>query len=75
MARAIENQVYVVSSSYDMMSAVFDLEGEVVKEATTDVPVVVVEVDLNMQKLWPWVGDLKSRIPGEMPSSQALKIK
>ena len=30
-ARAIENQVYIVSSSYDMKSAVFDLEGIIIK--------------------------------------------
>lgn len=75
MARAIENQVYLVSSTYDMISAVFDLEGEVLKEATDNNPVIVVEVDLNQQKLWPWLGDLKSRIPREMPSQEAIKIK
>ena len=40
-ARAIENQVYLVSSTYDMITAVFDQEGEVMKEATNDNPVVV----------------------------------
>jgi predicted amidohydrolase len=73
-ARALENQVYVVSSSYDMISAVFDLEGNVVKEATTDNPVIVTEVDLNQQKLWPWIGDLKSRIPREMPTEKAVDV-
>src|SRR5690606_27686717 len=58
-ARAIENQVYVVSSTYDMISAVFDQEGKVLKEAEQDGEVVVVEVDLNKQKLWPWLGDFK----------------
>jgi predicted amidohydrolase len=72
-ARAIENQVYIVSSSYDMKSAVFDQEGEIIKEATKDTPVAVVEVDLNKQKLWPWLGDFKNRIPTEMPPQKALK--
>ncbi len=67
-ARAIENQVYVVSSSYDMKSAIFDLEGNILAEATERDPVVVVEVDLNERKLWPWLGDFKNRIPREMPS-------
>jgi len=75
MARAIENQVYLVSSTYDMISAVFDLEGNVMKEAKDDNPVVVVDVNLNEQKLWPWLGDLKSRIPREMPSQQAIQNK
>ncbi len=74
MARALENQVYLVSSSYDMISAVFDLEGNVVKQATTENPVVVIEVDLNQQKLWPWIGDLKSRIPREMPTEKAVDV-
>jgi predicted amidohydrolase len=71
-ARAIENQIYLVSSTYDMKSAIIDLEGNIVKEATEENPVVVTEVDLNRQKLWPWLGDFKNRIPREMPSRQAL---
>jgi predicted amidohydrolase len=71
-ARAIENQVYVVSSSYDMISAVFDQEGEVMKEATKDEPVAVADVDLNKQKLWPWLGDFKNRIPSEMPPQKVV---
>jgi len=74
-ARAIENQVYVVSSSYDMISAVFDQEGEVMKEATKDEPVAVADVDLNKQKLWPWLGDFKNRIPSEMPPQKAVLNK
>jgi len=72
-ARAIENQIYLVSSTYDMKTAVFDQEGEIIKEATNDDPVIVVEVDLNKQKLWPWLGDFKNRIPREMPSQKALR--
>jgi len=71
-ARAIENQVYLVSSSYDMISAVFGLEGNVVKEAKEDGSVAVTEVNLNEQKLWPWLGDFKNRIPREMPSKKAI---
>jgi predicted amidohydrolase len=74
-ARAIENQVYVVSSSYDMISAVFDQEGEVMKEATKDEPVAVADVDLNKQKLCPWLGDFKNRIPSEMPPQKAVLNK
>lgn len=72
-ARAIENQVYLVSSTYDMISAVFDQQGDVMKQATDDDPVVVVEIDLNKQKLWPWIGDLKSRIFREMPPQKAIR--
>jgi len=73
MARALENQVYLVSSTYDMISAVFDLEGNVLTEATIENPVAVVEVNLDTQKLWPWIGDLKSRIPREMPSKKSVE--
>ncbi len=75
MARALENQVYLVSSTYDMISAVFDLEGNVITEATDANPVAVTEIDLNYQKLWPWIGDLKSRIPREMPPQKATQLE
>jgi predicted amidohydrolase len=74
-ARAIENQVYIVSSTYDMISAVFDQEGKIIKEATTNDPVIVVDVDLNKQTLWPWIGDLKSRIFREIPPQKAIQYK
>ena len=70
-ARAIENQVYIVSTTYDMISAVFNMDGEILAEATTDDAVAVVEVDLNEQNLWPWVGDFKNRMPREIASRKA----
>ena len=73
-ARALENQVYLVSSTYDMKTAVFDQEGEIIKEATEENPVIVVEVDLNKKKYWPWLGDFKGRIKRELPSKKALFV-
>lgn len=73
-ARALENQLYLVSSSYSMKTAVFDLEGEIIEEATDERPVIVVEVDLNQRKFWPWLGDLKNRIRREMPPQKATEI-
>lgn len=72
-ARAIENQVYLVSSTYDMITAIFNLEGDVMKQATEDGQVVMADVNLNEQKLWPWLGDFKNRIPREMPSRKAIE--
>lgn len=72
-ARAIENQVYLVSSTYDMITGVLDLEGNIMEQAKEDKEVVVVDVDLNAQKLWPWLGDLKNRIPRERPSRKAVE--
>jgi predicted amidohydrolase len=74
-ARAIENQVYIVSSSYSMKTGIFDLEGKLIREASPENRVIVADVDLNQQKLWPWLGDLKNRIPREMPSEKALKVE
>jgi predicted amidohydrolase/CubicO group peptidase (beta-lactamase class C family) len=71
-ARAIENQVYLVSSTYDMKTAVFDRRGEVLAEASDNEPVIVVEVDLAERTLWPWLGDFGRRIPREMPAREAL---
>jgi predicted amidohydrolase len=67
-ARSIENQVWLVSSSYNMQTGVFDLEGKLMAEASEQDPVAVVQVDLNRQLNWPWLGDLKNRIPREKPS-------
>lgn len=72
-ARAIENQVYLVTSTYNMKSAVFNLEGEILVEATEDNQVVVADVDLNKQMLWPWLGDFKNRIRRELPSHEATR--
>ena len=66
-ARAIENQVWLVSSSYNMKTGVFDLEGGLVVEADEQDPVAMVQVDLNQHRYWPWLGDLKNRIPREDP--------
>ena len=71
-ARAIENQVYLVSSTYNMKSGVFDQEGDLVAEADENTPVIVYEVDLNKPKIWPFLGDFKNRIPREMPFKKTL---
>ena len=67
-ARAIENQIYVISCTYGMISAVIGLDGEILAEATVDDPVAVAKVDLSKVKLWPWVGDFAGRLPREMPA-------
>lgn len=71
-ARAIENQVFIVSSSYDMETAVFDRKGGILAEASIQNPVIVQEVDLGEQTLWPWLGDFKNRIIREMPTQKAI---
>ncbi len=71
-ARAIENQVYLVTSGYDMQSAIFDKRGQIIKETSADQPIAVSEVDLDCVEMWPWLGDYRSRISKEMPTRQAL---
>ena len=62
-ARAIENQVYLVSSTYDMKTGVFDRTGDLVVEGTADNPVAIIDVDLNKRELWDWLGEFKKQDP------------
>jgi predicted amidohydrolase len=57
-ARAIENQIYLVSSTYDMKTGIFDQEGELMAEGTETNPIAMVKIDLNKQKLWPCPGSV-----------------
>ncbi|MGE5612457.1 MAG: carbon-nitrogen hydrolase family protein [Bacillota bacterium] len=60
-ARAIENHIHLVSSTYDMRSFIVDPTGKVLAEATTDRPVAVAEVDLAQNLYQPWLGDMQHR--------------
>ena len=72
-ARAVENHVYVVSSTYTdashnwMISAVFDRAGQTAAEASKWGTVAVVEVDLNQRTLWASLGDFKAQLPRDRP--------
>ncbi len=72
-ARAIENQVYVVSSTYAtpdmnwMASGIFDHEGNLLAQTNKQGAVAVVEVDLNQRLHWPWLGDFKAEWPRQSP--------
>lgn len=66
-ARAIENQVYLVTSGYDAPTAIFDRTGRRVAEATADGSIAFHTVDLNERTFWEWLGDLGARIPREAP--------
>ena len=78
-ARAIENQVYLVTSSYSinddwMQSGVWGLSGDLLVRATEKGTVVVAEVDLSEQYFWRAnMGEFKGRLRHERPAIELPK--
>lgn len=73
-ARALENQVYLVTSTYTdvsqnwMVTGIWGPTGDVLKHATEWGSVVLMDVDLYAHEVnWYNIGDFKSRIPHERP--------
>ena len=69
-ARAIENQVYLLSSSYDACTGIWDREGKIAAEAPENGSIAYCEADLEQTTFWPWLGHLRSRISREAPPSR-----
>jgi predicted amidohydrolase len=72
-ARAIENQIYLITSTYTepdrtwMKSGIWDHEGQLLAEGKQWGDVLVTEVDLECRTHWWWLGDFKARIARERP--------
>jgi len=61
-ARAIENHIFLITSSYDMKTFIVDPTGKILSEATAARPLAITALNLDEPLFEPWLGDMKNRI-------------
>ena len=78
-ARAVENQIYLVTSTYNsgpairVPTVIYDRTGEPIAVATKEQRIIVADIDLNQRTTIPTfggLGDFRTRIPRERPRSE-----
>jgi predicted amidohydrolase len=72
-ARAIENQVFLVTSTYGDSSLVLDPNGETQAIASENGTVAVATIDLNRRYDDPWLGNMHERFMKELRLDVAVK--
>ena len=67
-ARALENHLTLVTSSYDMRTGIINPRGEFIATADRDHPSAVAEIDLDQTFPDLWLGDMRGRFHAERRS-------
>jgi predicted amidohydrolase len=65
-ARAIENQVFLVSSGYDFPTSIVDPTGELLAITRDQGTVASATIDLNRRYVDTWLGDMRERFMKEL---------
>jgi predicted amidohydrolase len=72
-ARAIENQVYLVTSSYGAPTQILNPNGEQIALAPEVGSAAIATIDLNKRLLNPWLGDMRARSIKEYRGDVSVK--
>jgi predicted amidohydrolase len=65
-ARAIENQIHIISSGYTIASTIYDPWGNLLAEAKERPGLAIVDINLNETHPEPWLGNMRHRFYREL---------